>query len=561
MSLTLALLAFAEQDADPLAPLPTSPFAQEQERPDLPEATPANALNAIYAGRWDEARALIDELDRRDPVEALVRAELYLAAGSPEVPAAALAELVERARELPQASQLASLAQRRGADPLPVISRQRLVSFGAGPRRFRPGTVSGDAEADRLRPVIQQYVEADDPEGAEAAYREAIDGMGSEGRAEIGQRVAWLYYTEGRDRDALRVAREARGYAAPEWSAQAAWVQGLAAWRLDDCNSASPAFRYAALGTRDGELAAAGHYWSARAEQACGRPHEVAPRLRAASVDPESFYGQIARETLGMVRTLPVQVEAPSQRTLRRVEALPNVRRAIVMAGLGRRALADELLRHQAAIGEPTDQPALVEIAKRLSLGSTQYWLGTNGPRGAKVNISARYPAPAWRPQNGWRIDPLMAYAHIIQESDFRARVVSPADAVGLMQVRPGTAGDIARRRGNSRPSVEALKIPEINIDYGQAYIEEVRGDRYLQDQLPRIIAAYNAGPVPVRRWNGINDKGDPLLWIESLSYWETRFYVPAVLRNYFVYHAEAGTRPAALKDLVEHRWPTYPDL
>lgn len=283
--------------------------------------------------------------------------------------------------------------------------------------------------------------------------------------------------------------------------------------------------------------------------------------MRAASVDPESFYGQIARETLGMVRTLPVQVEAPSDQTLRRVEALPNVRRAIVMAGLGRRALADELLRHQAAIGEPTDQPALVEIARRLSLGSAQYYLGTNGPRGAKVNISARYPAPAWRPNNGWRIDPLMAYSHIIQESDFRTQAVSPANAVGLMQVRPGTAGDIARRRGDSPPSIETLKIPEYNLDYGQAYIEEVRGDRYLQDQLPRIIAAYNAGPMPVRRWNAINDKGDPLLWIESLSYWETRFYVSAVLRNYFVYHAQAGSTPAALKDLVEHRWPTYPDL
>ncbi|MBT8408379.1 MAG: lytic transglycosylase domain-containing protein [Alphaproteobacteria bacterium] len=462
---------------------------------------------------------------------------------------------------MPQAAQLASLAQRRGADPLPVISRQRMISFGAAPRRFRPGTVSGDLEADRLRPIIQQFVEANDPEGAETQYREAVALLGNGGRAEIAQRVAWLYYTEGRDQDALRVAREGRSYQAPEWSAQAAWVEGLAAWRLNDCNSASGAFRYAALGTRDSELAAAGHYWSARAEQACGRPHEVAARMRAASVDPESFYGQVARETLGMVRTPPVQVEAPSDRTLRRVEALPNVRRAIVMAGLGRRALADELLRHQAAIGEPTDQPALVEIARRLSLGSAQYYLGTNGPRGAKVNISARYPAPAWQPNNGWRIDPLMAYAHIIQESDFRTQAVSPANAVGLMQVRPATAGDIARRRGDSPPSVEMLKIPEYNLDYGQAYIAEVRGDRYLQDQLPRIIAAYNAGPVPVRRWNGINDKGDPLLWIESLSYWETRFYVPAVLRNYFVYHAQAGSTPAALKDLVEHRWPTYPDL
>ena len=38
-----------------------------------------------------------------------------------------------------------------------------------------------------------------------------------------------------------------------------------------------------------------------------------------------------------------------------------------------------------------------------------------------------------------------------------------------------------------------------------------------------------------------INDKGDPLLWIESLPYWETRYYVPAVLRNMWVYQGLGG--------------------
>ena len=50
------------------------------------------------------------------------------------------------------------------------------------------------------------------------------------------------------------------------------------------------------------------------------------------------------------------------------------------------------------------------------------------------------------------------------------------------------------------------------------------------------MIASYNAGPLPVARWAAINDKGDPLLWIESIPYWETRYYVPAVLRNMWVY-------------------------
>ena len=79
------------------------------------------------------------------------------------------------------------------------------------------------------------------------------------------------------------------------------------------------------------------------------------------------------------------------------------------------------------------------------------------------------------------------------------------------------------------------------------------------QGQLPKVIAAYNAGPVPVSRWNYINDKGDPLLWIESLPYWETRYYVPAVLRNMWVYQRLGGAPQPTLKAVAEHQWPAFP--
>ena len=52
--------------------------------------------------------------------------------------------------------------------------------------------------------------------------------------------------------------------------------------------------------------------------------------------------------------------------------------------------------------------------------------------------------------------------------------------------------------------------------------------------QLPRIIASYNAGPLPVARWATINDKGDLLLWIESNSLLgDARYYVAAVLAEH----------------------------
>src|SRR3546814_15270255 len=58
------------------------------------------------------------------------------------------------------------------------------------------------------------------------------------------------------------------------------------------------------------------------------------------------------------------------------------------------------------------------------------------------------YPMPKWTPDGGWRVDKALVFAHALQESNFRASVVSPAGARGLMQVLPGTAKMKARQRG-----------------------------------------------------------------------------------------------------------------
>ena len=83
------------------------------------------------------------------------------------------------------------------------------------------------------------------------------------------------------------------------------------------------------------------------------------------------------------------------------------------------------------------------------------------------------------------------------------------------MQVLPGTAGDMAAVRGLpfSRAS---LTDPRYNLEFGQSFIEQMRRSSSTGGQLPRMMASYNAGPLPVARWASIPDKGDPLLWIEK---------------------------------------------
>ena len=73
-------------------------------------------------------------------------------------------------------------------------------------------------------------------------------------------------------------------------------------------------------------------------------------------------------------------------------------------------------------------------------------------------------------------------------------------------------------------------------------------------------FAAYNAGPLPVSRWNEkVRDNGDPLLFIESIPYWETRAYVGIILRNYWMYEKQAGVTSKSAQGLAQGMWPRFP--
>jgi soluble lytic murein transglycosylase-like protein len=510
-------------------------------------------FDAIDAGQWASAQAGIAILPASS-LTPLAKAELYTAKGSPSVDLNALLSLLAEAPELPQAAQLAAMAKNRGALTTPAyIFPRATVNLGSAPVRYKVRPVSGDPAADQLRAILDGYVKVDDATNAEMQLITIGPSLSLEGRAEAGQRVAFIYYILGYDLDARRVADSWRQGASGDWAAQAAWTSGLASWRMSDFNAASAAFQQAAANTTQRELRAGALYWVARCEQAAGRPRSVTPYLRQAAASAESFYGLLARESLGMDTQLPTD---PNLSYDPPIDQYPNVQRAIELVRIGEPALAEELVRHQAKIGQPSEHHALIQLAKRLDMPAAQLWLANNGQPGARSDAADRYPNPNWQPSAGWRVDPALAFGHVVQESSFRRNAVSPAGAVGLMQVRPGTAGDVARSRGQALGSLTNVAN---NLEYGQSFIEMMRRSSGTAGQLPRVIASYNAGPLPVARWATINDKGDPLLWIESIPYWETRYYVPSVLRNMWVYQGLNHEATPTLKDIAQHHWPAFP--
>ncbi|MFN3946172.1 MAG: lytic transglycosylase domain-containing protein [Allosphingosinicella sp.] len=519
----------------------------------------AQVFAAIRAQDWAGATALLDN-SRTGPLHDVARALVYVDRNSPRTDVSLLLSVLERSPDLPQAPQLARMAQTRGATELPNLPEiQRLVGQAGQPRRARARPVRSEPGYAELDGLIQPLIVADRPYEAEAILAEREFSLSTDARTEFQQRVAWSYYLTGNDRSARAMADKAR-QGSGDWAIHADWVAGLAAWRMGDCNGAAEAFHNVGSRASDPELMAAGQYWAARSDMKCGRPERVQARLRTASRLTETFYGLLAGSALGLRQPAVPNGGTFTRADWRLLAGRPNVRAAIALTELGETGLADELLKHQARIGPAREHEALLHLTERLNMPATQMWLAHNTPRGVDIDPLARYPSPSWQPGRGWRVDPALAFAHALQESGFRPAAVSHAGARGLMQVMPGTAAQMARRSGEPAPEPSRLNDPVVNMEYGQSYLEFLRDFHGTQGLLPKVIAAYNAGPAPIAEWNTRGrDQGDPLLYIESIPYWETRGYVPIVLRNYWIYEQRAGRQSASRSALAQGMWPRFP--
>jgi soluble lytic murein transglycosylase-like protein len=533
---------------DLLSDIGGQPSAQEKE-------SLAAIFSAIDGQKWADAQRLIDAAPK-GPLKHVARAELYLAAGSPKVEAVQLQALLNDAPWLPQAEQLERMAIKRGATDLPIRPGTKRFSWlGEAPKRDLPDS-SGSAAS--LRNKMQVEIKADNPAGAEALLEAQSASLDQQSLTELRYRVAWSYYIENDDLNARRVAGVARA-GGSEWGTQAEWVYALASWRLGEYQEAFISFDRVSRAASNDELRAAALFWSSRAAMAARHPQQVQPRLQAAARYQESFYGLLAAEALGM-EAVAAKVQKRIAPDWTQLTAENNVRSAIALAAIGKSSLADEALRHQAKIGNDSQHAPLARLAGALNLPATQLWMGHYGPRSEITDPMARYPLPSWKPTGGWRIDPTLVYAHALQESAFRTSAISGAGARGLMQVKPATAQEMARARGAFLNSGD-LDRPAVNLEYGQSYIEKLRDMDATSGLLPKVIAAYNAGPAPVIRWNSeIRDYGDPLLYIESIPYWETRGYVSIIMRNYWMYEVQTNKNGGSKTGLVQYLWPKVPE-
>lgn len=519
---------------------------------------------AIDGEDWPKVQTLFSQKPD-GPLHLVARAQYFIDPKSPKIDLDALNQWLTQGRAqglaLPQTEQVLSLAVKRGATALPSLpSAQLFASLPSAPKRLRPRDTNDGTMPATIAAGIAERIKNDDPMSARILLDGIAETLSPAARSEWRTKVAWSFYIENDNASAYALAQTVADGAGP-WVAEGWWTAGLAAWRLGDCLGAADAFGRTAGLTDNSELKAASYYWQSRSLVRCRQPEKAASPLRLAAGRDETLYGMLAAEQLGL--TLPASHSGAdfTQADWQRLRDVPNVRTAVALAEIGEDGMADEVLRYQARIGDPALYQPLTRLSRDLGLPSTQLWMAYNAPSGGTAERATRYPTPKWAPATGWQVDPALIYAHTLQESIFRTKVVSPAGARGLMQIMPSAARDHAAELGVSGTATDLGK-PEVNLAFGQSHLEMLRDAPGTQGLLPKVMAAYNAGLQPITRWNTeIHDSGDPLLWIESIPYWETRGYVNVVMRNYWMYERQAGGPSESRMALAQQLWPTFPGL
>ena len=356
-------------------------------------------------------------------------------------------------------------------------------------------------------------------------------------------------------RTAYRVAAEAATPRDENYRADQRFTAGWIALQfLHDPALALPHFTRIAEGEINPLTLTRSYYWQGRAAQALHRDEQARAAYQRAARFPTAYYGQLARAQLRLTDVASTEF-APPPATRRPLE----LGRAFEMLyAIDQRDLVAAMAADVA--DKTTDVQGLAALAaitahhddarSTLLIGKTALGRGF---------AFARYAFPSFGVPNyrqvGPQVERALVFSIIRQESAFDTRIVSPAHALGLMQVTPSAGRNTARKFNVPFDQRRLLSDVAYNTQLGTAElgddINTFRGSYIL------ALVAYNAGQRRAEEWieqygDPRRPKVDPIDWIERIPINETRYYVERVLENMQVYRAllKGGPNPSIEADM-----------
>lgn len=328
----------------------------------------------------------------------------------------------------------------------------------------------------------------------------------------------------------------------------------IALQKLHDPRAALVHFRNLGKGVTTPISLSRAAYWEGRAAEAMGDAAAAKAAYAKGAQYQTAFYGLLSAEKAG----LPLD-PALLGGTLPDWHGAAFLQNSVVQAALllqkaGDRTLAKRFFLHVAGGLDATGLGQMANLA--LTLGEPHIAV-LIAKKAADRNIilpRAYFPvtdlAKAQLP-----VPTDLALAIARRESEFDEAVISPAGALGLMQVMPDTARRMATAAGLSYDRARLTQDADYNAQLGSAYLAK------LIDQfgpaLTLVAAGYNAGPNRATAW--IAQLGDPRApgvdpvdWIESVPFTETRDYIMRVSESYEVYRAKLSGKSLPIRLMAE---------
>lgn len=284
-------------------------------------------------------------------------------------------------------------------------------------------------------------------------------------------------------------------------------------------------------------------YWKARA---LGISVDEADRQIARNIMIElsserSFYGFVSADILQNQYNYQDEPNSVTLEQILSLEESPGVQRALELFALGERSRARREWYFSTSDFNNVERDVAARVALRW--GWYKASIQTMIDAGAWNHLDHRFPI-AYADTfitHARRVNIPVQWSLAIarQESAFMTDAKSSSGALGIMQLMPATAKQVAAKIDVSYPSNRSLTSPDLNIRLGTNYLGQML--RKFDNNRILASAAYNAGPGRVNQWLNPNVPFD--VWIEIIPFTETRNYVQNVLMFSSIYSRRMNER------------------
>jgi soluble lytic murein transglycosylase len=330
----------------------------------------------------------------------------------------------------------------------------------------------------------------------------------------------------------------------------AEWMAGWIALRqLNDPKRALKHFANLENAGKTPVTKARAQYWQARAAEAANDDKTAKAMYQKAAQWSSTFYGQLALETLGKGT---LKLPNPSRGDPAVLDGDDVARAARILASIGEDNLFSRMALHlNDELTDRDQRAALATLAVAMNKPAVATRLGkATAASGAPVH-ELGYPLRAVpvATLNGHTVEPAFALSLMRQESEFDPNARSGANARGMMQMLPATARNTANRIGVVFDEAKLFDA-DYNVHLGANHLAELLNE--FNGSYILTAAAYNAGTM--RAWDWLAQYGDPrgqidpVVFIESIPFEETRNYVMRVLEGTQIYRARLSGGETEIK-------------